>query len=670
MLEIKNKGTSDGLKKDHVLNLRDAKPNLSEGVNVIKIEKTQRKNYDIKPRIPIRKKTENIRDFNKDRVNFTEDIDNIWKNKTSLENFETPKKSKGRLISFLIFMAIFAGIFFTIVYLNNTKTVEGEGVIVEITSDDSFVSGTQAKYKIKYHNKQNIKIKNLELRISYPSGFNYIKADPSASTLSLNVWKLKDLRPGQSGEIDLYAQLIGDKDQKLLLDAVLYYEPANFSSILESKASREVSISDTLMDFSLEAPEQVQSNNKVEYKIKYKNISKNSLDNFRIKLDYGDNFIAIESGGDAKLISDNTWSIDNLKSNEEKNITISGFFNSDLSSSSSIKAILEIKSLAQEISVNGSDNSTWIPYKDVKKQINLIANKINLKTLINEKFTDEAYNFGDELSYQIIYRNSGEDVMNNVRIVTKIDSQYVDFDLVSNNYNAVIDKENKTITWDENSVASLAQIKPGQESRLSFKIKILGFKTDFIDKNNYTIQSMSSLYYGGSGSQVQSNIISSKINTPVDFFSDCRYYDESGVQVGSGPLPPMVGELTGYRVAWKFNSKLNNIKDVLIKTTLPANVDFESVNIQDGQNIKFDENNRQLSWQVSNSDKGKDNIAIFNLMLTPAKGDVSKFAPLSSIIYFSATDVFSNSPVIIKKNPLTTECFSDKKASPKGKIVN
>ncbi len=670
MIEIKNKGISNGLKKDHVLNLRDAKPNLSEGVNVVKIEKTQRKNYDIKPRIPIRKKTENIRDFNKDRVNFTEDIDNIWKNKTSLENFETPKKSKGKLISFLIFMAIFAGIFFTIVYFNNTKTVEGEGVIVEITSDDSFVSGTQAKYKIKYYNKQNIKIKNLELRISYPSGFNYIKADPSASTLSLNVWKLKDLRPGQSGEVDLYAQLIGDKDQKLLLDAVLYYEPANFSSILESKASKEVSISDTLIDFSLEAPEQVQSNNKVEYKIKYKNISKNSLDNFRIKLDYGDNFIAIESGGDAKLISDNIWFIDNLKSNEEKNITISGFFNSDLSSSSSIKAILEIKSLAQEISVSDGDNSTWIPYKEAKKQINLIANKINLKTLINEKFTDEAYNFGDELSYQVIYRNSGESAMNNVRIVTKIDSQYVDFDLVSNNYNAVIDKENKTITWDENSVASLAQIKPGQESRLSFKIKILGFKTDFIDKNNYTIQSMSSLYYGGDESQVQSNIISSKINTPIDFFSDCRYYDESGAQIGSGPLPPMVGELTGYRVVWKFNSKLNNIKDILIKTTLPANVDFESVGIQDGQNIKFDENNRQLSWQVSSSDKNKDNTITFNLMVTPGKGDVSKFAPLSSIIYFSATDVFSNSPVIIKKNPLTTECFSDKKASPKGKVVN
>ncbi len=655
----------------NVLNLRDSKPNLSEGVNVIKIEKTQRKNYDIKPRIPIRKKTENIRDFNKDRVNFTEDIDNIWKNKTSLENFEKPKKSKGKLISFLVFLIIFAGVFFTIVYLNNTKIVEGEGVVMQIQSDDSFVSGSQAKIRIKYSNNQNIKVRNVELRINYPKGFYYIKADPSASTLSFNVWKLKDLRPNQSGEIVLYAQIIGEKDQKFPIDVTLYYEPTNFNSILEVKSSKEISISDTLMNFSLTAPDQIESNNKTDYKINYKNISASALDNFRIRLEYGDNFIPIETGGDAKFVSDNIWAIENLKSNEEKNITMSGFFNSDISSSSSIKAILEIRSLAQEISINGNDNSSWLPYKEIEKQINLLANKINLKILLNEKFTDEAYNFGDELNYQILYKNSGKETIDNVKISTKIDSPYIDFDSIYDNYNAVIDKENKTITWDENSIPALSSIKPGQEARLGFKIKILGFKNDFIDKNNYTISSISSLYYGeNASSQVQSNIINSKINTPVDFFSDCRYYDESGAQLGSGPLPPMVGELTGYRATWKFSSKLNGLKDVVIKTTLPGNVDFEDIGVQNGQNIAFDDASRLLTWQVTSTDKNKDNSINFNLMVTPVKGDKGKFAALTSIVYFSGTDVFSGAQVIIKKNPLTTECFSDKKASPKGKVVD
>lgn len=655
----------------NVLNLRDSKPNLSEGVNVIKIEKTQRKNYDIKPRIPIRKKTENIRDFNKDRVNFTEDIDNIWKNKTSLENFEKPKKSKGKLISFLVFLIIFAGVFFTIVYLNNTKIVEGEGVVMQIQSDDSFVSGSQAKIRIKYSNNQNIKVRNVELRINYPKGFYYIKADPSASTLSFNVWKLKDLRPNQSGEIVLYAQIIGEKDQKFPIDVTLYYEPTNFNSILEVKSSKEISISDTLMNFSLTAPDQIESNNKTDYKINYKNISASALDNFRIRLEYGDNFIPIETGGDAKFVSDNIWAIENLKSNEEKNITMSGFFNSDISSSSSIKAILEIRSLAQEISINGNDNSSWLPYKEIEKQINLLANKINLKILLNEKFTDEAYNFGDELNYQILYKNSGKETIDNVKISTKIDSPYIDFDSIYDNYNAVIDKENKTITWDENSIPALSSIKPGQEARLGFKIKILGFKNDFIDKNNYTISSISSLYYGeNASSQVQSNIINSKINTPVDFFSDCRYYDESGAQLGSGPLPPMVGELTGYRATWKFSSKLNGLKDVVIKTTLPGNVDFEDIGVQNGQNIAFDDASRLLTWQVTSIDKNKDNSINFNLMVTPVKGDKGKFAALTSIVYFSGTDVFSGAQVIIKKNPLTTECFSDKKASPKGKVVD
>lgn len=666
-------------KRKNILELSKQKPNLSVGVNVSKIEKIKKKkNHEVKPRIPIKKKIESVRDYDGSRVSFTKDIYNIWKNNKNFDSFEkTPKKRSGKLSSFLIFISIFAAIFIYIVYWNNTRDVKGEGVVLEIRGDDEFVSGKEVKFTIKYQNKQNIKIKNLELRINYPKDFYYISSEPSASTLSMNVWKLEDLRAGGSAKIELVGQIIGNIGDEISLDAVLSYEQANFSSVLEAKISKNLKIESSMVDFLFEGPDEVSGNDRVTYQMKYKNISDSEINNFRIKLEYPENFIPIETNINTESEFKNIWIIDNLKKGEEGLVSVTGLFDAEVTTSSTLKALLEIRSLAYDESnvFSQGQNLNWYKYKEISKEIKMKKMSANLKLSINNQITDSTLNWEDELNYQISYKNTSETPLENVVIKAFLDSNYFDLETIEDNYKGIVDENKQIIIWDKESIASLAKINTEQEGRINFKIKLLPFKDSFISKNNYFATSSIVLSYGNtsneqSKNQIESNMIVDKINSFVDFSVSSRYYDDSGNAVGSGPIPPIVGESTSYEILWKAISKTSNLIDVDVKTNLPENVDWGGGFADSGQEISFNESTRQVIWHIDNLEKNKEITVRFVVTVNPEKKDEGKFMTLNNAILFSATDEYSNGRINLSKDSLTTECIGDKKASGKGKVID
>lgn len=661
--------------KKHILDLSKErqKPSLSFGVNVTRVDNPAKKrNYEIKPRIPVKKKIESIKDFSESRVNFTKDIYNIWNKGNNSDKFEKyPTKNKKAIFSWVIFLAIFAAIFTYIVYWNNTREIKGEGVILQISGDDKVVSGNQVKLTIKYQNKQNIKIKNLELRINYPKDFYYISAIPEATTLSFNVWKLDDLKPNQSGQIELVGQVVGDPDTKTSLDATLSYEPTNFNSNLEVKASKDIEIAKSLMDFSFDGPSEVNANDRVVYTIKYKNISDADLNNFRVRLESPSNFVLIDASGDAKLDSENTWLIDNLKKDEEKTITLTGIFDLEENSTTTMKAILEVKSLISDNPLINQDALGWYSYKELSKDIKLIQPPVNLKLSVNDKLIDNAINWGDQMNYVINYKNISDAPIENVSVKVKIDSDYIDFKNLQDDYGGVYDKNDNTITWDKSSIPSLAKINSNQDGRIKFNLKLQNFKDDFISKNNYSVTSSVEFYYGkNSENKLSSNLIVNKITTPVDFSIFSRYYDESGKAVGSGPIPPIVGEATTYQVLWKFKPKTNNLSSIAIKSTLGDNVDWGEGTVLDGQDLSFNEATKQIVWQIDNAEKNKEYSVKFNLIITPENKNIGRPMILVNAAVFSAQDDYSKAIINLSKNPLTTECLGDKKASGKGNVID
>jgi hypothetical protein len=666
----------------------DLKPNLSFGVTVKKVKGEKKKrNHNrklsagIRPIISDKKKIKSIRSRDFNTVNSAEDIDDIWRKNKNLEGASFEKRPSARKKTLLIVIVLLFLLAATSVagwYFFGTKELNGEGVTLEIKGNENLISGEKVELRIKYKNKENVKVKNLELRINYPEGFHYVSSEPYATTLSSNVWELEDLKAGESGEVKLIGQIIGDLDREIVLEPILSYEPSNFSSSFESRTMKVFKIDKSLMELRIEAPSEIGNNNRVTYNIFYKNISELPVDNFRLRLEYPENFTVIETGGDAQLLTEDIWQIDEMMKDEENEVTITGFFDLEKTSSSTVKAILEIKSLLLEIPLLGESSSDWYPYLEVEKNIALSELVATLKISINGDNKDSAVDWGSELEYVISYKNTSDKELENVSITVMLNSDYLNWETLDDNFNGLIDEGSDFITWDKTVIPSLAKLDIGQEGRISFKIKIFDFNEEFLSNSDFSIasevllnsDSFKKIKEGADPELINSNIIINKINSPIDFLTLARYYDEAGNAVGSGPLPPVAGETTSYQIVWKLKSIISNLKNVLVKTTLPPGVEWGQGVVADEQDLIFNDTTRQVVWKINNLEKLTDNIAKFNLLITPDITQIDKIVTLNNTISLIAEDTYSNGKINLNNNYLTTKLEGDNKALGNEKVIN
>ena len=304
----------------------------------------------------------------------------------------------------------------------------------------------------------------------------------------------------------------------------------------------------------------------------------------------------------------------------------------------------------------------------------------NLKIFVNGDNKDSAIDWGSELEYVINYKNTSDSDLENVSITAILNSDYLDWESLDDNFNGLIDEGTNFITWDKKIIPSLAKLDVGQEGRISFKIRVVDFNEEIIENDDYSIASEVFLNSdsfeviieeeGEESELINSNIIINKINSPVDFLTLARYYNEAGEVVGSGPLPPFVGETTSYQIVWSLKSLTANSKNILIKTTLPPGVEWAQGIVADDQDLIFNDTTRQVVWKINNLEKMENSIAKFNVLITPDVSQVGKIVTLNNTITLIAEDIYSQGRINLNSNYLTTELEGDEKATGNERVVD
>ncbi|HNV97268.1 MAG TPA: hypothetical protein PKL13_03040 [bacterium] len=652
------------------------KPNLSNGVSIKKISKeTRRFHSGIKPRMPNKKRLKTIKDPNSNRAGFTDDIYNIWGTRKNISTFEknNNKSMKSLWIIIFILICVLLVTYLGWNFFNNFKPLSGTGVAMEISGDSSAISGDRARLTIRYQNKEQVKVKNVELRLNYPEGMYYISSSKDPDNLGVNLWKLGDLDPNEDGKINLEVQVVGNLNDNLNLGATIAYEPVNFSSIFESKLDYNIEIEKTNFELNIESPNELGNNNRIEYKIAYKNISNDKLSNARIRFEYPAGFILSEiKSGSLEQDGENIWNLGELEKDATGEISVMGFLDTTNNTTSTFNAIIEIKSLyGLENTLGQNSISQWISYIKASKDVSIIPSDVPLKIIVNNNPVDFALNWGDELKYEISYKNNSESFITNVSISVKLDSKYLDTKTLNDVFGGNFDEDSLILTWDKNSVPSLAKLEKGQEGKFNFSIKLNKFDNKYIGSDDYFVKSEAKLKYNVSSQDKESisNFIINKINSPIEISAKARYYDGSSA-VGSGPLPPVVGETTTYEIVWQIKSLTSDLNDVTIKTILPPNVDWGEGSANGSGNIVYNSQTREIVWQIDKLYKDSDYMAQFNVLLTPDKSQKDKIVTLINQTSLSCVDSSSDFKINKDVPYLTSELFGDKKASGKGKVID
>ena len=215
---------------------------------------------------------------------------------------------------------------------------------------------------------------------------------------------------------------------------------------------------------------------------------------------------------------------------------------------------------------------------------------------------------------------------------------------------------------DRQRNTGISGIKPGQEGKINFTLNLSSFKDSNLGQN-LSLSSYAQYSVGGvkiKKDENKSNIINSQINSDLDLIEKILYFNSDNITVGSGPLPPKVGEKTGLHVYWNIKNNLHELSDTKVIFDLPAYVSWDAKNTVSIGKIYFDSASHKVIWEIGNLPVSVyQATADFGLSLTPTEEQRDKILVISKGSTVSATDMETKSLITKKIGVKTTKLEDD-----------
>lgn len=663
---------------------------------ILKVEKSASSSLSafIERPIPSEKEVSN---FEKviDREARHQEIDNnlteIYRGKDgNMINVKKMKIKKRQLFLIKFFKnLLILGICGLLAYLAYTYFVKGSNDVsslnLEIKAPEKISVGQEFSYKITYHNSTAYNLGGVHLEIQYPDNFVYSKASIAPQNGN-NGWDLSNLAPGGNGELDISGILINKPDSVNIISARLSYTPANISSQFIKEASASTLLDQLGFTVDLNYSNTAFLNQDNDLTLIFSDIKNNYLGDFNLSfaLPEGTNVSEVGSSSTSTSPKINNLIVpatanQNINSSSTKDNTnflvtkkvgatwlISGLNQNTGRQEVAIKYKIVKDVLNKEIivrlekkSVNGKSYIFW--EKIITPEI--IKSDLNLSLALKDLKDGQPLNFGQTLKYDLSYSNKGTNTFKNVSILAAINGEIIDWNTLSDLKSG--QRSGNTIIWTPKEIPELSEIKPGQNGVISFSINLSSFKESFLG-HSLSLSSYAQYSVGEKSikkDENKSNVISNQINSDLNLAENILYFDTDNNSVGTGPLPPKVGEKTGLHVYWTVTNDLHELSDTKVIFNLPSYVSWDAKSTVSIGKIYFDSSTNKVIWEIGTLPVSTYKAtADFGISFTPLETQRDKILVLSLGSTVSATDKETKGLIIKKINAKTTRLEDDQMA--------
>ncbi|MDP2736393.1 MAG: hypothetical protein Q8O59_01255 [bacterium] len=575
------------------------------------------------------------------------------------------------LFTFIIVLFVFGGSIYGIYNYVYLKIVNSKSsAVLEFDSSKEVVAGEEFYYNLNYKNEDNVGLTNIEIKVTYPDNFIFLSSNPEPSKNN-NIWEIASLDPRRSDVIRIKGKLAGLADSSNIILADMLYMPQNFSSEFKKSASFETKINDIGFDFSFNNSSSALVNEDNEIIVKFKAKTENYIDNLRLSIEHPSEVEIINteqanaSSSSAKLTiapgGTDAWLLSNFGKNENE-FKIKFKIKEKKQPNFNIKLKFELPEQTL------SQPAKYYLFYEKDFIIDAIKSDLNINLIINGSPFDQGVDFGQILNYSINYANKGDAVMKDVIIMAILESDFLDWKTLNNQSNGKV--SGNTISWSKQEIPALAELASGAEGVIDFSLKL---KTQADIDLSKSYQAKSYVQYSIEGKNVsqdnQSNTIINKINSDLKLSEQIRYFNDDNIAVGSGPLPPKVGQITSLKVYWAINNNLHELNDLQISVTLPANVKWDNKNRASVGSLEYDSQTNQVVWHV-----GRLPVMVykadaeFNISVSPNETDRNKIMIILPGTNITAVDSETNMQIDKTLKAKTTKLEDDNMASGDGII--
>ncbi len=504
-----------------------------------------------------------------------------------------------------------------------SRSASVDDLLLTMEGPQQIAPGEEVTFTVVYRNVSKMTLRKLELSVKYPQGMKVRSVVPQAANELQTIWNLGDLAPGQSGEVQIAAQVFTENEGEDKFDVSLIYQPQNFSSDFIKKITYPIRIGTALFALQMESPSRLLPDTESDFTIKWERLTANKFTDVYLRLVVGNNFTITEAEIEPEKI-------DKLDKDKIYWWNLQGNLNSALSFKGKFSGGSKgVQKLRLELVRQEGDQARVLQEKEF--DLFIVGEELILTMDLNGKEEGESLSPGSELNYNINIKNISGQKLGNLEVILHLSPSLIDWSYLQAPAEPKITEAGEIILLPD-KMPALAELPADQELNISINTRL---------KDNISsgakLRSYATVKVGMVGEEVKEDLsfssteIISNIVTPLSFHASAFYYDDEGIKIGSGAWPPQVGKSTELVLSWSLRSQTGSVDDIEVSATLPSGVVWLGTVGVDKGSFNYREAGRQLNWQVGSLTEAEGEItANFRVAINPSLSSVGQFLPLLS----------------------------------------
>src|SRR3989344_359489 len=216
-----------------------------------------------------------------------------------------------QLLKWLVLLALLLAIVSFLSFWFGRPSFSESGVKLDIEGPAQAAVGDEVVYKLKYANNTKLDLNNLTFKFTYPDD-SFVLKDGVVVTNLTETFTLDQLSPGQEGEREFRAFLVGDRGNIKTAKAELSYRAGDLRTVFEKTASFSTTIISLPISLTLSAPPNSVPGQVVNYVLDYRNEFDGDIYDLRFEFDYPDGF-NIQNSTPSPNAGNHIWIVPILK---------------------------------------------------------------------------------------------------------------------------------------------------------------------------------------------------------------------------------------------------------------------------------------------------------------------------------------------------------------------
>jgi len=553
---------------------------------------------------------------------------------------------------FDFFIGILVILIITITFLNWRKNIYSKEVLkLEILGPTEVTLGREVEYIVKYKNNGNFRLEDPELVFQPPE--NSIKDEKIFERQILGKDQLGEaIYPGEEKSIPFKMQLLGKEGEAKIANASLSYQPKNLKARYESSTSFTTTIKSVPITFEFDLPSKVEVNKDFVFRINYFSNLDSLLTDLRCQIEYPVGFEFIEST--PKSLEKTEWVIPVLNKSQGGRIEIRGFLSGEIGEAKIFKAKLGIWKEGE-----------FILLKELTRGVEMTKLSLYLRQEINGNPQYVALP-GDWLHYEIYFKNIGDEELNNLSLINKLEGEVFDFQTIKSDLGITRPGED-SVVFDWARVPKLQYLAPMDEGKVDFWIKL---KDDLGNVKNPVLQNK--VFIG----QLKEEFLT-KISSKLEIVQKGYFEDEIFGNSGPGPGgTPKVGGTTTYTILWQVKNYYSDIKNAKVKATLPPQVSLTGKIFPEemASKFSFDSQSKEIVWSIGDLEReigiSKPPLTLaFQITFSPDGSQRGQTPEIIGQAKISGEDSWTESEIEAIFSAITTALPDDPTMTPEKGIV-